>query len=261
LASRNTVELQRFADRFQKQQRLAGVAVYAADGRTLANSIDPAIGLATQPSVARKAQSSQRSVGELLRLDGWAVYVFAQPIRSDGEIGGTLVLFEDAGALDAQESAMWRTALLGALTQTILIAGVTLLILRWSMRRPLVRLAQWLHDVRAGTTPDTPDLPEEAAFRPLRHEMNRLATSLTAARAAAEEEARLRDSAESLWTAERLRISVQGKLEGSRLFAISNREPYEHFRRGDKLEWSVPGASRCRTLSRASQRLLTVRPR
>ena len=242
LASRSSVELQRLADRFQKQQRLAGVVVYDADGRTLASSIDSTVGMTPQPSVARKAQSSQRSVGQLLHLDGSAMYVFAQPIHSDGEIGGTLVLFEDAGALDAQESALWRTALLGALTQTILIAGVTLLILRWSMRRPLVRMAQWLHDVRAGTTMAAPDLPEEAAFRPLRHEMNRLATSLTAARAAAEQEARLRDSAESLWTAERLRISVQAKLEGSRLFAISNREPYEHFKRGDKLEWSVPAS-------------------
>ena len=69
-----------------------------------------------------------------------------------------------------------------------------------------------------------------------------MAITLTAARAAAEEEARLREAAESLWTPERLRISVQSKLQGSRLFAISNREPYEHFRRGDRVEWSVPAS-------------------
>ena len=74
-------------------------------------------------------------------------------------------------------------------------------------------------------------------------EVTRLATSLTAARAAAEEEARLRDTAESLWTAERLRIFVQGRLGGSRLFAVSNREPYEHFHRsGGSIEYSVPAS-------------------
>jgi trehalose 6-phosphate synthase len=65
---------------------------------------------------------------------------------------------------------------------------------------------------------------------------------LTAARAAAEEEARLRDAAESLWTPERLRISVQSKLGDSRMFAISNREPYEHLRRNGSIECSVPAS-------------------
>ena len=53
-------------------------------------------------------------------------------------------------------------------------------------------------------------------------------TSLSAARAAAHEEARLRDTAESIWTNERLRVFVEAKLGGTRLFAVSNREPYEH---------------------------------
>jgi trehalose 6-phosphate synthase len=42
------------------------------------------------------------------------------------------------------------------------------------------------------------------------------------------------------WTAERLRISMQGKLKGSRLFAVSNREPYEHARQGNSITWFVP---------------------
>jgi hypothetical protein len=52
----------------------------------------------------------------------------------------------------------------------------------------------------------------------------------------------LRDAAESQWTAERLRISVQSKLGDTRLFAISNREPYEHFRKGNAIEYSVPAS-------------------
>ena len=69
-----------------------------------------------------------------------------------------------------------------------------------------------------------------------------MATSISAARAAAEEEARLRYPAESLWTPERLRISVESKLGGSRLFAISNREPYEHVRRDGSVECLVPAS-------------------
>jgi hypothetical protein len=69
--------------------------------------------------------------------------------------------------------------------------------------------------------------PPEEIFRPLIREMASLAISLHVARAAAEQEARRRDAASSQWTAGRLRISMQGKLKGRRLFAVSNREPYE----------------------------------
>ena len=85
-------------------------------------------------------------------------------------------------------------------------------------------------------------LPGGAEFEPLTREVSRLASSFTAARAAAEEEARLRDTADSHWTTDRLRVFVQGKLNGSRLIAVSNREPYEHFRKPDGIKCSVPAS-------------------
>jgi alpha,alpha-trehalose-phosphate synthase [UDP-forming] len=69
-----------------------------------------------------------------------------------------------------------------------------------------------------------------------------LADSLKLARASAEEEARLRETANSLWTAERLRVYQQAALEESRLFVVSNREPYEHVFRGGALETIVPAS-------------------
>jgi trehalose 6-phosphate synthase len=143
--------------------------------------------------------------------------------------------------------ALWRHVLAGLAVQTVLIICVTLLILRWSLRRPLAKLTKWLGDVRRGSASGAPDLSQVEGLQPLQREVTRLATSLNAARAAAEQEARLRDAGESLWTAERLRISVQSKLDGTRLFAISNREPYEHIRRpgsmgGSFVECSVPAS-------------------
>src|SRR5262245_66181345 len=69
-----------------------------------------------------------------------------------------------------------------------------------------------------------------------------MAASLNTARRAAEEEARLRDAAESRWTLERLRVHTQGKLAGSRMFVISNREPYEHFLTQEKIGYKVPAS-------------------
>src|SRR5579859_2683583 len=58
--------------------------------------------------------------------------------------------------------------------------------------------------------------------------MTHLARDLGAARAAAAEEAQLRETHASVWTAERLRISLRSKLKGKPLFVVSNREPYMH---------------------------------
>ena len=137
---------------------------------------------------------------------------------------------------------LWKHVPGGLAAQTVLIICVTLLILQWSLRRPLASLTKWLRDVRQGSASGIPELPEVAGLQPLQREVSRLATSLNAARAAAEQEARLRNAGESLWTAERLRISVQAKLDGARLFAISNREPYEHIRKGRSVECSVPAS-------------------
>ena len=62
----------------------------------------------------------------------------------------------------------------------------------------------------------------------MHQEVTHLAHDLNTARATAEEEARLRDTGASLWTGERLRVSLQDKLNGTPLFVVSNREPYMH---------------------------------
>ena len=241
VASHSDRELQQLVDRFQNHERLVGIAVYGMDGKPLAITSNLASRLAHDPP---QVQFGRRTSGysEFFASGGSSMHVFDLPVKLGATIIGTLAIFHDASYIHARELALWRHALMGVAVQTALIVSVTLLILRWSLRRPLTRLTQWLREVRAGSVSEGPELPEEAAFQPLKREMAHLATSLTEARAAAEEEARLRDAAESLWTPERLRISVQSKLGGSRLFAISNREPYEHVRRGSSIECSVPAS-------------------
>jgi alpha,alpha-trehalose-phosphate synthase [UDP-forming] len=63
---------------------------------------------------------------------------------------------------------------------------------------------------------------------------------LRRARYAAENEARLREAVASRWTAERLSVHVRTRLDGSRLFVVSNRQPYEHQREGKTVKVAVP---------------------
>ena len=77
-------------------------------------------------------------------------------------------------------------------------------------------------------------------FTPLAREVETLAESLLAARAAAEAEARLRATGENLWTAERLAVNMREHAASSKIFVVSNREPYMHVRRGREIECVVP---------------------
>jgi trehalose 6-phosphate synthase len=237
-------DLQRLVDRFQNHEHLAGVAVYDIEDRPLA--VTPALASRLgQPPVAAVEKSARQTapVGEYLRLGKDPMHVFVTPVHAGEAILGVLAVFHDTGYITARTADMWRRALESMLVQTALIVSVTLLMLRWGIGRPIAHLANWLRDLRNGeNTPPLPSLPEEDSFRPLQREATRLAATLNQARAAAETEARLRSTAESVWTPERLRISVQNRLGGCRLYAISNREPYVHSRRGNAIEYSVPAS-------------------
>jgi trehalose-6-phosphate synthase len=134
------------------------------------------------------------------------------------------------------EGAIWRIAV-----RVIAIVGFTLLILRWTLSGSIARSAQWLRDFRLGRA--GPVLPAASGlFKPLVSEVTHLVQSLESARAAAAEEAKLRDAAQSLWTAERLRAYVRGKIVGRPLFVVSNREPYMHVRKNGSITTLVPAS-------------------
>jgi trehalose 6-phosphate synthase len=223
-------------DQFTSHPRMAGVAVYDANGRQLA--ITPALESCAAGALhaVAAALESGRGHGEFLRLAGQPMHIYALPLHADGRKLGVVAIFHNVSYI---ARPVWRHAII-SVAQTLLIVGITLLIVQWSLGRPLHHMAQWLRDLRTGEASADGQPPKEEIFRPLATEVKQLASSLHVARAAAEEEARLRDAHLAHWTAERLRVSMRNKLHGSRLFAVSNREPYEHSHQKGGIVWSVP---------------------
>ena len=154
------------------------------------------------------------------------MYIFALPLQRDDEPAGTLALFHDTSYIDTQVSHTLRDELLNALIQTLLISLLAMVLVRWTFTAPLARTAKWLHSLRAGQTHAPPAAPQGEIFDQLHQEVKHLAHDLKEARASAEEEARLRESNASIWTAERLRVSLRSKLPEESLYVVSNREPY-----------------------------------
>jgi len=233
-------ELQQLVRQFAVHERLAGAAIYDDHGHALAMTpgLAPAIAARNIP----RAQS-RAALGQFFTFNGRFLHGVTVPVLVDGFAAGRLQVFHDADYIGAQQASLWRHAFIGMGVQTLLILCVTPLILRWGLRRPLTHLAVWLADLRGGAAiSEGPDLPEERTFQPLKREAARLASTLTAARAAVMEEARLRATAEAVWTSERLRVFIQSKLKDSRVIVVSNREPYEHRHHGGTIECSVPAS-------------------
>ncbi len=235
-------ELQRMVDQFENREQIAGVVVLNMAGEPVAVSARLAPRLDNYPEPVRQALQDGLTHAGFVSLGGDPVHVIAMPLRDEPLVIGVLAIFHDAAYIEQQTAALWRRALIGVAIQTFLIALITLLTIRLGIARPLKRTTEWLRDLRTGTEPSASEMPQKGEFAPLTREASQLASSLREARAAAEREAHLRESAESNWTADRLRVFVRGRLGGDHLFAVSNREPYEHVHRDNTVQCRVPAS-------------------
>ena len=232
--------LQKLVQRFGNREHLLGVAVYDRQGRTVAITAELARVLSNVPPDVTQAMAEAREESSFVRIGDDPVHIFAQPLRRHDEIVGGLAVVHDANYIRAQTLSAWREVFLRVLVQVFLIVVITLLIVRLSVTRPIARAAQWMRALRTGRISSRQQMPDMDLFKPLAWEVVTLAESLSQARSAAENEARLREAAESMWTADRLAVQVQVRLDGGRLFVVSNREPYTHQRNGKSLDVIVP---------------------
>jgi alpha,alpha-trehalose-phosphate synthase [UDP-forming] len=232
--------LQRLVQRFGNREHLLGVAVYDRQGKVVAITSQLADVLKTTPHEVTQAIAEAREENSFSRIGDDPVHISALPLhRQDGIVGG-LAIVHDARYIRAQSLLTWREGFLKVLVQVFLIVSITLLIVRWSIAGPIARAAQWMRALRMGRISSRQQMPDLDLFKPLAWEVVTLAESLSQARNAAENEARLRDASESMWTADRLAVQVRTRLDGGRLFVVSNREPYTHQRNGKSIEVIVP---------------------
>jgi alpha,alpha-trehalose-phosphate synthase [UDP-forming] len=226
--TRAKTNMQRIVDRFGQREHLKAIAVYDEAGGPLAFTSGYDSQLRTRPATAARAAEEDTGLADFTRFNGASMYIYAIPLHQGGRTKGTLVLLNDAAYIDTQLGHTLRDSLLTALVQTLLISGLALLLVRWNFIAPLAKTSKWLSSLREGASFAPPALPPDEIFKELHTEVRHLAKDLSQARATAEEEARLRESNASIWTAERLRVSLRDKLHDNPVFVVSNREPYLH---------------------------------
>ena len=252
----STRELQRLVDRFGDREHLAGVAVCDPQGAVLAETPRLKQLLKGTPPVVLNAITGNEERSVFLHLGSMSAHVYAAPLHRDGNVDGGLVLVTDANYIRQESQQVWRESFFRILAQVAVIMLITVLIVRWSITGPIAKAAEWMKALRTGRISGRHRVPDLDLLRPLAREVATMAESLHQARSAAETEARLRVAGESLWTPERLSVEVRTRLRNSRLFVVSNREPYSHVRQGRAIGVMVPASGLVTALEpvlRASQ--------
>jgi trehalose-6-phosphate synthase len=233
--------LQKTVQRFANRENLVGLAVYGPDGHIVAVASDLAWRLQKAPSIVEQTLKDDRELETFEHLGDQPVHICAVPLRSLDKFLGVLAVVHDAGYIRAEGLHIWRETFLSGLVYVVLIALVTLLIVRWSIEGPIARTAHWMRALRTGHMPSSRiGVADLELFRPLAREVATFAESLNTARNVAAREARLRAEGQSQWTRERLAAEIRARLGRGRLFVISNRQPYMHVRRGRSVDVVVP---------------------
>jgi trehalose-6-phosphate synthase len=253
-------ELQLLVQRFGNREHMPGVAIYDNQGQRIAVTPELAKTLTVSPAPVILAIKQAREESSFVRLGRVPVHILVLPIRRQGrnenendrdqtdqnenqnqnEVLGGLVVVHDVSYIREQILLAWRQTFFRVLAQVFLIVLITLLIVRWSIAGPIARAALWMRGLRTGKISFRQGVPDLDMFRPLAREVATMAESLSHARNAAENEARLREAGESVWTADRLSVQLRTRLEDGRLFVVSNREPYMHQRNGKTIDVVVP---------------------
>ncbi len=233
-------KLTRFIERFGNRVRLIGIAVYDSQGVCIVSS--PALRsiFKTTPEKVWESAARNKATSGIEKIGGKSAHIYTIPIEEDSHVLGVLLLYHDASFIDAKMEGIWRTNFLKLMINFFFIIITTVLVVRWSITGPIAQIAKWMRSLRTGKTTHSIILPRGDLLGPLTNEFALLAKSLSQARSSAQEEARLRIEAESLWTSERLKEHVKIELNGRNLFIVSNREPYMHMNNGSTVECIVP---------------------
>lgn len=230
-------------EKISSSEKIVGVAVYDLAGEKLAVSNKLSEELPKKVDVIFEKFEGESGKGIYENIGKTKMYLYAMPMfGDDGERTGTVLVFNEASYIDRYLSEIWHRTFLRLLASAMLISIVTLFLIKWSVVGPIARMSKWMDNVRKGNTDEIMKMPKEDLFAPITKELSGLAKSLAIARSAAEEEAKLRQNSESVWTRDKLKEHVKTKLGGRRLIVISNREPYMHVRHGKQIEVLSPAS-------------------
>lgn len=228
-------------DSIVSRYNFLGLAIYYnADSIQIYNS--PKQYVQASSDYIAQALSADSSMSNTIRVGREQVHEYIRLINRKDLPSVAAVFYTDAGYIENIINSIWLRNFLRWFMQALVISIVTLLIVRWGILRPLNKVVEWVKLARSGNMEDLKTRPPNAFLAPLYKEISGIARAMQEAKATAQEEARLRTSAESIWTPERLNEEMKQLLQNKKLIVVSNREPYMHIRSGREINVIMPAS-------------------
>ena len=240
-AKQSPAAIERIVKKFGQSQR--GIAVYDRFANQRFATADVAPILPPSLPEVTEAISKNSATQGYRTLGGRSLFIYATPLIADDQPVGAIAVLQDASHLERAEWDRWSYNAVRFLVLALVISVIIALVVKFSITRPMAEISQWTRALRSGRpVPPPRNVADANMFGPLALEVSRLARSMQRAQAAAEQEAALRLSGESIWTEERLKQFVQMQLNGRLLVVVSNREPVSHVWRGGQIHAQAPAS-------------------
>lgn len=238
----DSLSFTKIPDSIITQYRFTGIAVYFNKDSiiTLNEPVKPFTESATDYIL--QAISADSSMGKFIDINGNKYYEYIRLIKDNESPAAAVVFFTNADYIENIINRIWFSNFLRWFLQALVISVVTLFIVRWGILSPIKNIIEWVRAARSGNMELLQKRPPVYFLEPLYREISGIAKAMQEAKAIAQEEARLRTTAESVWTPERLNEEMKQVLQNKMMVVVSNREPYMHIRVGKEIQCIVPAS-------------------
>ena len=235
-------KVEHFTDSLSERYHLLGIAIFYDKDSIITSdsSIRPFVDHSLD--YISRAINADTVVKKFIKVNGKRVYELIKPVRKDSVSNSVVIFYNDAEYINNIIGSIWLRNFFRAFVQALLVSLIIILIIRWGIFNPINNILNWVKAARFGNLDQLKKKPPAGFLAPLHKEIINITQAMNEARAIAQEEARLRTHAESVWTPERLKMEMQNILHDKKLVVVSNREPYMHIHTNKGIECIVPAS-------------------
>ena len=231
LAAGKTTKSEDFFNRIAQNERLYAVGYCAEPSGTVLASL-------FLPSDIRCANLSRWEEGpgdHLLRSAQGPLHVAVKPMVSEASPDGRLIVVHDMSFVTRRSEETKRYLFYAFMVLGAVVSLVTVIVAQLSWRGWMAGMRSLLRGEGLLRRPELDVQPSPPGFKPIARDLQRLVQELEA-------ETRARDESQITWTPEALRTILHSELRGEDVIVVSNREPYIHQRRGERIVVERPAS-------------------
>lgn len=230
LVAGNKAKIAQFFTRITQDERLFALGYCASPTSSIVagGPLPPEIACT---SIARWEQPE----GHLLPSARGPLHVAVKAMASETAPEAKLVLIHDMSFVTRRSEETKRYVFYFFLGLAALVSLITVVIAQLSWRGWVSGMRALLRGEGLIRQPGAIIAKSPPEFTPITRDLQRLIHELSS-------EARARDETQITWTADSLRAILRGELSGDDVIVVSNREPYIHERRGDRIEVLRPAS-------------------